>query len=154
MAAGRVGSAMASELGTMRVSEQIDAIEVMAVNPVGYLVVPRLVASALMTPLLCILFNAMAFIGCYWVAVQQMQIDEGAFLARIRLYLTLEDISHGLYKSFIFGIVIAYVGCYKGYHAHGGAKGVGLATTQTVVICSISVFILDYILTRWLLSHA
>ena len=97
MAAGRVGSAMASELGTMRVSEQIDAMEVMAVNPIAYLVVPRVIACAMMLPCLCVIFNVMAFIGSYVVAVLSMHIDEGAFLAKINWYLDFNDFVHGFF---------------------------------------------------------
>ncbi len=152
MVCGRVGSAMATELGTMRVSEQIDAMEVMAVEPLGYLVVPRLLASALMLPCLCIVFDMVASIGSYSVAVLWLHIDEGSFVARIKWYLDPSDFSHGLYKALVFGTVIALVGCYKGFNAKGGARGVGAATTQTVVIGSIAIFVLDYVMTSLLLK--
>jgi len=154
MVTGRVGSAFATELGTMRVTEQLDAMEVMAVDPVKYLVVPRVIASAIMVPTLSLIFNGVAFIGSYIVAVGVLGIDEGAFTARIQWNLDPFDFTHGLYKSIFFGIVIALVGCYKGYHAKGGARGVGMATTQAVVIGSISIFVLDYILTTILLVFA
>ena len=152
MVTGRVGSAMATELGTMRVSEQIDAMEVMAVDPLQYLVAPRLLASALMMPCLCVVFNMVAGIGSYVVAVMFLGIDEGAFMARIRWFVEPTDFTHGLFKATIFGVVLALVGCYKGFHAEGGARGVGTATTQTVVVCSIVVFVLDYIMTAVLLN--
>jgi phospholipid/cholesterol/gamma-HCH transport system permease protein len=151
MVTGRVGSAMATELGTMRVTEQLDAMEDMAVDPVKYLVVPRLIAAAVMVPCLTMLFDFVAGIGSYVVAVGLLDIDEGAFMARIRWYLDPYDFTHGLYKSIVFGVLLALIGCFKGYHAEGGARGVGMATTQAVVIGSISIFILDYVLTSVLL---
>jgi phospholipid/cholesterol/gamma-HCH transport system permease protein len=154
MVAGRVGSAYATELGTMRVTEQIDAMEVLAVDPINYLVVPRVFASAVMVPCLSIIFLVVATIGSYIVGVGVLGIDEGAFMARIEWFLDPFDFTHGLYKAIVFGIVIALVGCYKGYNASGGARGVGMATTQAVVIGSISVFVLDYVLTSILLIGA
>lgn len=151
---GRVGSAMATELGTMRVTEQIDAMEVMAIDPVKYLVVPRILASIVMVPCLTVLFVTVAGIGAFGVAVGLLGIDEGAFLARIRWYLDPYDFLHGICKSFIFGGLLALIGCHKGYHAAGGARGVGIATTQSVVISSIAIFVLDYVLTSILLVFA
>ncbi len=151
MVTGRVGSAMATELGTMRVTEQIDAMEVMAVDPVNYLVVPRMIACAAMVPLLALVFLFVAFAGGYAVAVGVMGIDEGAYLARIEWTLDPYDFYHGALKSIVFGAVLALVGCYKGYHAEGGARGVGRATTQAVVIGSIAIFVLDYVVTSVLL---
>ncbi len=151
MVTGRVGSAMATELGTMRVTEQIDAMEVMAVDPMQYLVFPRILAGAVMVPTLTLIFDTVAGSGSYAVAVGLLGIDEGAFVARIEWYLDPFDFTHGVYKAIVFGVVLALVGCYKGFNATGGARGVGLATTQAVVIGSISIFILDYVLTTLLL---
>jgi len=152
MVTGRVGSSMATELGTMRVSEQIDAMEVMAVDPVKYLVVPRLFAGAIMVPCLTMLFDLVACVGSYGVGVGILDIDEGAFVERIRWYLDPYDFTHGLWKSIVFGIVITLIGCYKGFHAEGGARGVGMATTQAVVIGSIAIFVLDYVMTSVLIQ--
>jgi len=152
MVTGRVGSAMATELGTMRVSEQIDAMEVMAVDPLQYLIAPRLLASAVMVPCLCVVFDLVAAVGSYLVAVGMLHIDEGAYMARIRWYLDPWDFSHGLYKALFFGIVLSVIGCYKGFNASGGARGVGLATTQSVVLGSIAIFMFDYVLTSLLLQ--
>lgn len=152
MVTGRVGSAMATELGTMRVSEQIDAMEVMAVDPLSYLIVPRMIASIIMVPCLCIIFNFVAGLGAYIVSVEMMHIDEGAFIDRIKWYVDFSDIAQGLYKSVIFGLMIAVISCYKGFYARGGARGVGIATTQTVVTCSVVIFILDYIMTSIILQ--
>jgi phospholipid/cholesterol/gamma-HCH transport system permease protein len=153
MVSGRVGSAMATELGTMRVSEQIDAIEVMAIDPYNYLIAPRIAASALMMPCLCILFDFVANLGAYLVAICFMHIDEGAYRGRIAWYLNPPDFTNGMIKAAVFGLVIATIGCYKGFHAKGGARGVGLATTQTVVLASIAIFVLDYMMTA-LMLHA
>jgi phospholipid/cholesterol/gamma-HCH transport system permease protein len=151
MVTGRVGSAMATELGTMRVTEQIDAMEVMAIDPIRYLIFPRLVAGALMVPCLTIIFDLVALVGSYTVAILFLGLDEGAYVERIRWFLDPYDITHGVYKAIAFGIVLTLVGCYKGYNANGGARGVGIATTQAVVIGSIAIFILDYVLTTILL---
>jgi phospholipid/cholesterol/gamma-HCH transport system permease protein len=154
MVTGRVGSAMATELGTMRVTEQLDAMEVMAVDPMNYLVVPRMLACGVMVPVLAIIFVMVAFLGSYATAVGVLGIDEGAFMARIEWTLDPYDFTHGIYKAIFFGMVLALVGCYKGYNASGGARGVGVATTQAVVIGSIAIFILDYVLTSVLLLGA
>lgn len=151
MVAGRVGSAMATELGTMRVTEQIDALEVMAVDPVHYLAMPRLLASAVMMPVLCVVFACVATLGSWAMAAVYLQVDPGAFWGRIRWTVDPNDFGHGLCKAFVFGIIIALAGCYKGYHAQGGARGVGRATTQAVVMASIAIFVLDYVLTAILL---
>jgi phospholipid/cholesterol/gamma-HCH transport system permease protein len=152
MVTGRVGSAMATELGTMRVSEQIDAMEVMAVEPLQYLIAPRLIAGTVMLPCLVVVFDMVASLGSYAVAVLFLHIDEGSYMARIKWYLDPSDFVHGILKGAVFGLVIALVGCYKGFNAKGGARGVGSATTQTVVIGSISIFVLDYVLTSLLLK--
>lgn len=152
MVTGRVASAMATELGTMRVTEQIDAMEVMAVNPLDYLVVPRVVATTVMTPVLTVIFTMVSTLGSYLVAVKGRGIDEGTFFYRIEWFLDPFDFTHGLYKALVFGFILAVIGCYKGFHATGGARGVGIATTQAVVIGSISIFVLDYVLTSILLQ--
>lgn len=152
MVCGRVASAMATELGTMRVSEQIDAMEVMAVDPLGYLVVPRVIATSLMTPVLTVIFTMVSTLGSYLVAVVARGIDEGTFVYRIKWFIDPYDFSHGLYKAMVFGFIVALIGCYKGYWAKGGARGVGIATTQAVVIGSITIFVLDYVLTTILLQ--
>ena len=151
MVTGRVGSAMATELGTMRVTEQIDAMEVMAIDPVSYLVVPRVFAGAVMVPVLTMIFDFVGVLGSYLVGVMYNGIDEGAFLSRIQRWLEPADIFQGLIKAFVYGIVITLVGCYKGFNAGGGARGVGQATTDAVVAGSISIFVLNYFLTAVML---
>ena len=144
MVTGRVASAMATELGTMRVTEQIDAMEVMAVDPVQYLVSPRVLAGAVMVPALTLIFCLVAGVGSYFVAVHMLGIDEGAYMSRIQWLVDPYDFYQGITKSVIFGLVITLVGCYKGYNASGGAKGVGTATTQAMVSSALGIFILDY----------
>jgi phospholipid/cholesterol/gamma-HCH transport system permease protein len=147
MVTGRAGSAMATELGTMRVTEQIDALASMAVNPVHYLIVPRFIASVVMFPALTMLFNLVGVMGSYLVGVSMWGIDPGNFIAKIKWFVQIHDITSGLIKAAVFGGFVSLVSCYKGYRAEGGARGVGNATTQAVVIGSVSIMILDYFLT-------
>ena len=147
MVTGRVGSAMATEIGTMRVTEQIDAMETMAVNPIQYLIVPRFWASVVMLPVLCILFTLVGMVGCYLVAVVWLQVDEGQFMAKVADFMYVEDLTSGILKAAVFGGVLSIIGCAKGYHAAGGARGVGAATTEAVVLASVMIFVLDYLLT-------
>jgi phospholipid/cholesterol/gamma-HCH transport system permease protein len=151
MVTGRAGSAIATELGTMRVSEQIDALETMAVSPVQYLVVPRVFAMTLMMPMLTMLFNFVGFLGAYIVSVFQSGINEGTFMGRIHQIVEFSDLAGGLFKSAIFGFAIALIACHRGMNASGGSRGVGLAATGTVVTGSVTILILDYLLTSILL---
>jgi len=151
MVTGRSGSAMTTELGTMRVTEQIDALTTMAVNPIQYLVVPRIVASVLMLPVLAMVFNVVGFIGAYGVSVTFGDQSAGSFLDRTRYLVDPIDIWSGIVKATVFGLVIALVACYRGVYAKGGSKGVGLATTEAVVTASIAIFIIDYFLTLLLI---
>ncbi len=147
MVTGRAGSAIAAELGTMRVTEQIDALTVMALNPIKYLVVPRVLASLLMLPILTIIADFMGIAGGYFVGVKLLGINEGTFIARIVKYVDLEDIYNGLVKAACFGVILAVISCYKGFTTKGGAQGVGRSTTEAVVVSSIAILIADYILT-------
>ena len=147
MVAGRTGSAMTTELGTMRVTEQIDAMAVMAVNPVQYLVMPRVMATMLMMPLLVMLFNFVAIVGAYGLSVGLMNIDPGIFIQKIRDFVVARDLIYSGIKAACFGLAIGLVACYKGYYASGGAKGVGEATTSSVVTSSIAILVIDYVLT-------
>ena len=131
----------------MRVTEQIDALYTMAVNPVQYLVVPRFIAGLIMVPLLSILFTLVGMCGCYFVGVVLLGIDEGVFIAKVRWFVDARDIFSGLIKAFVFGGILTMVGCYKGFNASGGARGVGIATTQSVVASSILILVADYFLT-------
>lgn len=147
MVTGRAGSAMAAELGTMRVTEQIDALSVMALNPIKYLVVPRVIASFLMLPVLTIISDFIGIIGGYIVGVKLLGINEGAFITKIEKTLDLDDIYNGLVKAAVFGIIFSVISCYKGYNTRGGAEGVGKATTEAVVLSSVTILIADYVLT-------
>jgi len=147
MVTGRAGSAIAAELETMRVTEQIDALTVMALNPIKYLVVPRVVAALLMLPILTVIADFMGIIGGYFVGVNLLGINEGAYVNRMVKYVALEDIYNGLAKSACFGIILAIVSCYKGFYTRGGAEGVGKSTTEAVVVSSITILISDYVLT-------
>ncbi|MBI5071244.1 MAG: ABC transporter permease [Deltaproteobacteria bacterium] len=140
---GRSGSAIATELGTMRVTEQIDAMETMAVNPVQYLVVPRLLAAVMMFPFLTMLFNALGYLGAYLMATYVAEIPEGPLLEHTRTFVNPDDILHGLLKSLIFAAVVAIITCWRGYAATGGARGVGEGTTRAVVVSSISILLVD-----------
>src|SRR6202521_1983195 len=148
----RVGSAVATELGTMRVTEQIDALETMAVDPINYLIVPRIVAAAFAAPVLTMLFNAIALTGAYGVAVFLKDLSPGTFLNRIQYLVTLKDLTDGLGKSVVIGFVVILIACFRGYRAAGGARGVGIATTQAVVGGLVAIFAIDYIYTAISLS--
>ena len=147
MVTGRAGSGIATELGTMRVTEQIDALYTMAVNPVQYLVVPRFIAGLIMVPILSVLFTMIGMVGCYFVGVVLLGIDQGVFIEKVRWFVDARDLINGLIKACVFGGILTMVGCYKGFYASGGARGVGLATTQSVVVSSVLILIADYFLT-------
>lgn len=150
MVTARAGSAMAAELGTMRVTEQIDAMEVMAVNPIQYLIVPRIIAGIVMLPLLTVIVDFIGVLGGYFIGVKVLNINEGLFLAKIYQYVETGDLYNGLIKSLFFGFILTFIGCYTGYHTYGGAEGVGKSTTRSVVISSVLILMADYILTAYL----
>ena len=147
MVTGRAGSAMAAELGTMKVTEQVDALYTMSVNPVQYLIVPRILAAVLMVPILTILADFIGVVGGYFVGVNLLGINSGIFMARIVEFVDMDDITNGLIKSAFFGLILSLIGTYKGFYTTGGAEGVGKATTEAVVYASVSILISDYILT-------
>jgi len=147
MVTGRAGSAMAAEIGTMRVTEQIDALTVMALNPIKYLVAPRVVASFLMLPVLTVISDFLGVVGGYIVGVKMLGVNEGAFINRIEKSVELADIYNGLVKAAVFGLILSIISCYKGYNTRGGAEGVGRATTEAVVLSSVTILISDYVLT-------
>src|SRR6267378_2809596 len=149
----RVGSAVATELGTMRVTEQIDALETMAVDPINYLVVPRIVAALLAAPVLAMLFNVIAMTGAYGVAVFLKDLSPGTFLNRIQYLVEVKDITDGLGKSAVIGFVVTLIAAFRGYRAEGGARGVGIATTQAVVGGLVAIFAIDYVYTAITLSN-
>jgi phospholipid/cholesterol/gamma-HCH transport system permease protein len=147
MVTARAGSAMAAELGTMRVTEQIDALYVMAANPVKYLIVPRVIAGVIMLPILTIVSDFMGILGGYFVGVYVLNINEGIFVKNITRYVDLGDLYNGLTKAAVFGLILSLIGCYKGFNTTGGAEGVGRATTEAVVLAAITILISDYFLT-------
>ncbi|MFH0809438.1 MAG: ABC transporter permease [Pseudomonadota bacterium] len=147
MVTARAGSAMAAELGSMRVSEQIDALSVMAINPVKYLVVPRLVAGITMLPVLTVISDFVGILGGYVVGVKLLGINSGVYISNMKEMITLDDIFNGLIKSLVFGLILTLICCYKGVNTTGGAEGVGRATTQAVVFSSVTILVSDYFLT-------
>ncbi len=146
MVTGRAGSAMATELGTMRVTEQIDALSTMGINPVKYLVVPRIVAGILMFPILTIITDFVGVIGGWFVGVKLLGINSGVYIGRTIDFVTIEDVATGLYKSLVFGLIMTLVACYNGFYTTGGAKGVGRAATTSVVTASVMILVSDYLL--------
>jgi phospholipid/cholesterol/gamma-HCH transport system permease protein len=131
----------------MRVSDQIDALTTMAVNPVQYLVVPRLIAGTTMVPLLTMLFNLVGIFGAWLVCVEILGLDSGIFIDKVRWYVDVEDVMQGVLKAVVFGFTISLVACRQGFYAEGGAAGVGRATNRAVVQSAVSILLLDYVLT-------
>ena len=148
--AGRVGAAIAAELGTMKVTEQIDALETLALDPVKYLVVPRFVSGLIMLPILTIFADFIAIMGGLLVSVAFLNVSSYTFLNGLKLFFHMRDVWAGLLKAFVFGGIIALVGCYMGFRTEGGAEGVGRSTTRAVVFASVLILITDYILASFL----
>jgi phospholipid/cholesterol/gamma-HCH transport system permease protein len=144
--AGRVGAGIAAELGTMRVTEQIDALDSMAISPIRYLVMPRLFASTLMIPLLTVFSNFVAITGALLVSILFVDMSYETFLLGVKNSFTLSDMMAGLIKSVVFGAIIGIVGCHEGFYAQGGARGVGKSTTEAVVIAAVMILIADYLI--------
>lgn len=150
MVAGRAGAAMAAELGTMKVTEQIDALETLATNPMKYLVVPRFIASTLMMFFLTILGMMIGITGGYFVGVKLLGSNPVTYINNSIKNTDVTDIWYGLIKALVFGAVVGLIGCYKGFHTEGGAEGVGKATTGAVVVSCMLILILDYFLSALL----
>ncbi len=148
MVAGRVGAAMAAELGTMRVTDQIDALTTLSTNPMKYLVAPRLLAGLLALPLLVVVADILGVMGGYIVAVIKLGLDPLTYLHSTFDFMTTQDVVSGLAKAAVFGFLIALMGCYHGYRSRGGAQGVGSATTAAVVTASILILAGDYVLSE------
>lgn len=148
--AGRVGAAITAEIGSMKVTEQLDALRVMAVNPIAYLVVPRLLACVLMLPILVVFADVIGTIGGYLVATLYSGIGSFTYIHSIEVFAVINDITGGLVKSMVFGAIIAIVGCYKGLNTEAGAEGVGKATTSSVVSSIILIFVSNYFLSLML----
>lgn len=147
MVAGRAGSAITAEIGIMRIGEQLDAIELMGLNPFRYVVVPNLIAAVLAMPLLTGMFDVAGIWGGYLIGVRTLGLGGGTYLAEIAQHLHGRDILGGVWKSLTFGVIICWVSCYKGYHAGFGAEGVSRATTQAVVLSSVLILVWDFFMT-------
>jgi len=147
MVAGRIGAAIAAELGTMRVTDQIDALATLSTNPYKYLVVPRLLAGIVTVPLLVLVSDIIGVFGGFLVATYKLGFNPGGYLGQTSDYLRSDDVISGLVKAAAFGFIVSLMGCYHGYHSRGGAQGVGAATTYAVVSASIMILLFDYILT-------
>jgi phospholipid/cholesterol/gamma-HCH transport system permease protein len=148
MVAGRIGASMAAEIGTMRVTEQIDALTTLSTNPFKYLVAPRLIAGLTMLPLLVLVADIIGVFGGYLVGVYKLNFNPAAYLKRTFDYLEFMDVVSGLVKAGAFGFLISLMGCFHGYHSEGGAQGVGRATTNAVVSASILILIFNYGITE------
>lgn len=152
MVAGRVGAAMAAELGTMRVTEQIDALVTLRTNPFHYLIAPRILAAVISLPLLVIIADVIGVFGGYLVGVHKLGFSPGTYLASTFEFLEARDVISGLIKAAVFGFIIALMGCYHGFNSRGGAQGVGQATTAAVVSSSILILCFNYIITELFFS--
>ena len=148
MVAGRVGASIAAEIGTMRVTEQIDALTTLSTNPFKYLVAPRILAGTLMLPALVLVGDIIGVFGGYLVGVYKLGFGPENYLHKTWEYLTADDVVSGLWKAAAFGFIVTLMGCYNGYHSQRGAQGVGTATTNAVVSASILILIVNYFLTQ------
>ena len=146
MVTGRAGSAIAAEIGVMRITEQIDALTVMALHPMRYLVVPTIVAGLIAFPILNWVFDVVGIFGGYLIAVKLFGLSSGTYFGQIQAFLSTTDIWVGFWKSLAFGVVVTWVACYKGFYVGHGAEGVGRATTESVVLASVMIFVLDYLM--------
>ncbi len=141
---GRAGSAITAEIGIMRITEQIDALKAMALNPVRYLVVPNITAAIIVFPLLTAIFDVIGILGGYLIGVKLLGLSSGTYFSQMKQYIDIVDIEIGLYKSISFGLIVSWISCYKGYYTRYGAEGVSKATTESVVLSSILILIWDY----------
>ena len=148
MVAGRVGAAMAAEIGTMRVTDQIDALTTLSTDPLRYLVLPRLLAGLLTLPVLVLVADIIGVFGGFLVGTYKLSFNPVAYLTQTEQYLETIDVVSGLVKAAVFGFIVALMGCYHGYHSRGGAEGVGQATTYAVVSASILILLSNYMLTE------
>src|ERR671922_562176 len=144
---GRAGSAMAAEIGIMRITDQIDALSVMALNPIKYLVTPNILAGVITLPLLTAIVDVIGIYGGYLVGVQLLGVGQGVYFGEMQSLLGIRDISIGFWKSVSFGLIISWICCYKGFYTQFGAEGVSKATTEAVVLSSVWILVSDYFLT-------
>ena len=148
MVAGRIGASMAAEIGTMRVTEQIDALTTLSTNPIKYLVVPRIIAGLTMLPLLVLVGDVIGIFGGYVIGVFKLDFNPALYIQKTYNFLEYMDVMSGLVKAAVFGFVVTLLGCYMGYHSSGGAQGVGAATTNAVVASAILILILNYLISQ------
>lgn len=148
MVAGRVSASIAAEIGTMRVTEQIDALSTLSTNPMKYLVVPRLIAAVIALPLLVLIGDIIGVMGGFMVGVGRLDFNAATYITTTVNFLTVQDVVSGLVKAAVFGFILALMGCYQGYNSQRGAQGVGRATTNAVVSASVLIFAANYILTE------
>jgi phospholipid/cholesterol/gamma-HCH transport system permease protein len=153
MVAGRIGAAMAAEIGTMRVTDQIDALSTLSTNPMKYLVAPRLAAGIIALPLLVVVADVLGVMGGFIVAVLKLGFNADAYLHNTLDFVQTMDVVSGLVKAAVFGFLIVLMGCYQGYNSRGGAQGVGAATTAAVVGASILILAFDYVVTEMFFSR-
>ncbi|RZI46219.1 MlaE family ABC transporter permease [Candidatus Finniella inopinata] len=153
MVAGRIGAAMAAEIGTMRVTEQIDALTTLSTNPLKYLVLPRLIAGMTMLPILVLIADIIGVMGGYIVGVYKLGFNSANYIDQTWKFLEWDDVQSGLIKASCFGLIISLMGCYHGYYSNRGAEGVGRATTNAVVSASILILFFNYALTIFLFDH-
>ena len=153
MVAGRIGAAIAAEIGTMRVTEQIDALTTLSTNPLKYLVAPRLVAGLLMLPLLVAVADLIGVFGGYIVSIYKLGFNPATYIKNTVDFVEFLDVVSGLVKAAVYGFLVTLMGCYHGYHSKGGAQGVGAATTNAVVSASILILIFNYIITELFFSR-
>lgn len=153
MVAGRVGASMAAEIGTMKVTEQIDALRTLSTNPFKYLFAPRILAGIIMMPFLVLIADIIGVMGGYLVSVHSLGFSSGPYIANTFKYLESIDVISGLVKAGFFGFIISVVGCYFGYNSNRGAEGVGIATTNAVVTSSILILLTNYIITGWFFGN-
>lgn len=148
MVAGRISSAIAAELGTMRVTEQIDALKTLSTNPFRYLIAPKVIAAVISLPILVLIADVIGVLGGYLASVYSLDFNGSAYIIKTIRYLEAEDVTSGLIKSVVFGFIIASVGSYYGYNSGNGAEGVGKATTNAVVVASILILLFNYLMTE------
>lgn len=148
MVAGRISSAIAAELGTMRVTEQIDALQTLSTNPFRYLIAPRVIASVISLPLLVLVADIIGIFGGYLTSVYSLDFNPASYIIKTLDFMQAEDVISGLIKAIVFGFFIASVGCYYGYNSGKGAEGVGKATTNSVVVASILILLFNYLMTE------
>ncbi len=152
MVAARAGSAMTAEIGTMRITEQIDALKTLCIDTNQYLIVPRIVATTIMMPFLALFCAMVGVYAGYLVSIHVLNVNPEMYMKSIKENVELFDITSGMIKATVFGFLLSWIATYKGFTTHGGAKGVGLSTTQSVVMASVTIFISDYILTAWMFN--